>query len=124
ADRRRVVAGKLITFGDGIHHACLLRDFSSGSITTTSICRNAEDFITRISFLLTLAPKKLPDRSEPWASGIRQANLFHLLSKIMCDSLPSSIISNTGRKPSVREGRLFDDAEMTWFRFAERVTAD
>jgi hypothetical protein len=32
-------------------------------------------------------PKRLPDRSEPWASEIRQANLLHLLPKIMCDAL-------------------------------------
>ncbi len=31
--------------------------------------------------------RRLPDRSEPWASGIRQANLLHLLPKIMCDGL-------------------------------------
>ena len=33
-----------------------------------------------------LRPKKLPDRSEPWASGIRQANFLHLLPEITCNS--------------------------------------
>src|SRR5215813_1603939 len=28
------------------------------------------------------AKKRLPDRSEPWASGVCQANLLHLLLKI------------------------------------------
>jgi hypothetical protein len=33
-----------------------------------------------------LRPKRLPDGPEPWASGVRQANLLHLLpQKIMCN---------------------------------------
>jgi hypothetical protein len=29
--------------------------------------------------------KRVPDRSEPWASGIRQANPFHLLPETICN---------------------------------------
>ena len=33
------------------------------------------------------AAKRLPDRPEPWASGVRQANLLHLLPEIMSNRL-------------------------------------
>jgi hypothetical protein len=32
-------------------------------------------------------PKRLPDKSEPWASEICQANPFHLLPEILCNDL-------------------------------------
>jgi hypothetical protein len=48
--------------------------------------------------------KRLPDRSEPWASGVCQANLFHLLLKIALSNF--IFISETDRKLSV-SGRKF-----------------
>jgi len=73
------------------------------------------------SVLATLWPKRLPDRSEPWASGIRQANLFHLLSKLCATD--SFIVSNLDHKVSVCD-KLIDTANIVSFPFAERMTAD
>src|SRR6266496_4742272 len=48
--------------------------------------------------------KRLPDRSEPWASGLCQANLLHLLLKIARNNF--ILFSETGPKPTV-SGRNF-----------------
>jgi len=48
--------------------------------------------------------KRLPDRSEPWASGVCQANLLHLLLKIALSNF--IFISESDRKLSV-SGRKF-----------------
>jgi len=48
--------------------------------------------------------KRLPDRSEPWASGIWQANLLHLLLKIASSNF--ILFSETGGKLTV-SGRKF-----------------
>src|SRR5207253_9328445 len=47
-------------------------------------------FATRVFVPDQSVQKRLPDRSEPWASGACQAILLHLLPKIICNSLTYS----------------------------------
>jgi hypothetical protein len=67
-NRCGIVAGKLIAISAPIHLACLLREFL--------LTGNQEQNRQQASLL---SAKRLPDRPEPWASGVRQANHLYLL---------------------------------------------
>ncbi len=61
--------------------------------------------------------RRLPDRPKPWASGIRQANLIHLLPKIMCNSL-TYYFEHGGEIARVQQQNYLGLSEIISFRFA------